>query len=332
MKMAFLDIHTTDPAYNLALEQYVFERMPRDRGYFMLWQNDNAIIIGRHQNTLAEINERFVHEHGIRVVRRLSGGGAVYHDMGNLNFTYIVDAQEGERVNLRLFCEPIANALQALGVQAEVNGRNDILVDGKKFSGNAQYLREGRVMHHGTIMVDSDLSVVAGALAVKADKMQAKGVKSVRSRVTSLKPYLPADVDLKKFKEVLVRELFRNQQMEKIELTDADHAEIEKIRAERYATWEWNYGASPAGTLVRSARVEGCGTVQAQIGAEHGIITAIAFSGDFFSTIEPETLAERFVGKKLSREGIIDALDGVDVGMYFTGLDKDGLVKILCED
>ena len=126
MAMTFIEVKTTDPDFNLALEQYVFDRMPRNRGYFMLWQNDNAIIVGRHQNTLAEINEAFVREHGIRVVRRLSGGGAVYHDLGNLNFTYIVDASGGARLDLKLFCQPVADALGALGVQAEVNGRNDI--------------------------------------------------------------------------------------------------------------------------------------------------------------------------------------------------------------
>ena len=176
MAMTFIEVKTTDPDFNLALEQYVFDQMPRNRGYFMLWQNDNAIIVGRHQNTLAEINEAFVREHGIRVVRRLSGGGAVYHDMGNLNFTYIVDASGGARLDLKLFCQPVADALGALGVQAEVNGRNDITIGGQKFSGNAQYVREGRVMHHGTILFDSDLSVVGQALKVDREKIAAKGV------------------------------------------------------------------------------------------------------------------------------------------------------------
>ncbi len=331
MNMAFLDVKTTDPAYNLALEQYVFEHMPRDRGYFMLWQNDNAIIIGRHQNTLAEINEPYVREKGIRVVRRLSGGGAVYHDLGNLNFTYIMDAGEDNRLDMKLFCEPIANALQSLGAPAEVNGRNDILLDGMKFSGNAQYVRGGRVMHHGTIMFDSDLSVVGNALRVSEEKMQAKGVKSVRSRVTTVKPYLPQDVTLERFKELLVQELFKNAPMQTLVLTQADLEAIETIKRERYDTWQWNYGASPAGTLLRKRRVEGCGTVEARIAADHGTITDITFSGDFFSAVEPETLAPRFVGKKLTREGFKQALSGVDADMYFSGLDNESLLEILCE-
>ena len=191
MKLSYLDLMTTDPSYNLAMEQYVFDCLPRDRMYFMLWQNDNAIIVGKYQNTIAEINEEAVRERGIRVVRRLSGGGAVYHDMGNLNFTFITDVGESNALDLKLFCEPVVRTLATLGVKAEVNGRNDITIDGKKFSGNSQYLRQGRVMHHGTIMFDSDLSVVGEALRVDPTKIQTKGIRSVRSRVTNVAEHLP---------------------------------------------------------------------------------------------------------------------------------------------
>ena len=138
MKLSYLDLMTTDPSYNLAMEQYVFDCLPRDRMYFMLWQNDNAIIVGKYQNTISEINEQAVRERGIRVVRRLSGGGAVYHDMGNLNFTFITDAGGSSALDMKLFCAPVVRTLAALGVKAEVNGRNDITIDGKKFSGNSQ--------------------------------------------------------------------------------------------------------------------------------------------------------------------------------------------------
>ncbi len=183
MKLSYLDLTTTDPSYNLAMEQYVFDCLPRDRMYFMLWQNDNSIIVGKYQNTLSEINLEAVERRGIRVVRRLSGGGAVYHDMGNLNFTFITDAASGTALDMKLFCQPVVRTLAALGVHAEVNGRNDITIDGKKFSGNSQYLRQGRVMHHGTIMFNSDLSVVSEALQVDPTKFQTKqpGDKRCRS-------------------------------------------------------------------------------------------------------------------------------------------------------
>lgn len=332
MRMVYLDVSGTDPAENLALEQYVFECMPRDRGYFMLWQNDNAIIIGRHQNTLAEIHEKYVREHGIRVVRRLSGGGAVYHDLGNLNFTYIVDADSAQQVDLKLFCRPVADALRAMGANAEVNGRNDILIDGQKISGNAQYVRDGRVMHHGTILFDSDLSVLGQALQAGKEKMQAKGVKSVRSRVTTVRQHLGGDVTLQAFKSALLRELFRGQPMELYHLTDADKAAVAQIKRERYDTWQWNYGASPAGTLCRRRRVEGCGTVEAQIRVEKGAITEIAFSGDFFSTAEPELLAPCFIGLPPTQEGFRKALADVEVGRYFTGMEREVLIELLSTD
>lgn len=331
MKMTFLDVTTTDPAWNLALEQYVFEQLPRDRGYFLLWQNDNAIIIGRHQNTLAEIHESYVNQNGIRVVRRLSGGGAVYHDLGNLNFTYIVDAGDTKQVDMKLFCQPIAQALSALGARAEVNGRNDILLDGKKISGNAQYVREGRVMHHGTILFDSDLTVVSKALAVNPEKMAAKGVKSVRSRVTNVRPYLQEGVTLAQFKAELVLQLFQEADMEVYTLSEADKAAIAKIQAERYDTWQWNYGASPLGTVNRRRRFEGCGTIQAQLTVEKGVITAAVFTGDFFSTLEPEGLAEKLVGVQPTRAAMEKALKDENIGLYFTGLSREQLLELLLE-
>lgn len=330
MKMTFIDVSTTDPTFNLALEQYVFDQMPRDRGYFLLWQNDNAIIVGKHQNTLAEINEEFVRERGIRVVRRLSGGGAVYHDMGNLNFTYIVDAAQGMQLDLKLFCRPVADALRALGVDAQVNGRNDITIGGQKFSGNAQYVREGRVMHHGTIMFDSDLTVVGQALNVNREKIAAKGVKSVKSRVTSVRPHLPRDISLQEFKTKLLESMFQGQPMDRYALTQADIAAVEALRAQRYNTWEWNYGASPACSILRRRRVEGCGTVEAYIQTDKGRITALEFRGDFFSTVEPEALAQRFVGLRPMEEDYRAALEGVDAGMYFTGLNTAALLDLLC--
>ena len=176
-RLSYLNLYTTDPAWNLAAEQYVFDALPRDRTYFMLWQNDNAIIIGKHQNAAAEIDQQFVRENGVRVVRRLSGGGAVYHDMGNLNFTFIADAGSMESINFKLFCQPVVAALAALGVQAEVNGRNDMTINGQKFSGNSQYLKEGRVMHHGTIMFRSGPGGAGPSCGPGKDLRQGRGLR-----------------------------------------------------------------------------------------------------------------------------------------------------------
>ena len=281
MKLTLFDLTTTDPAFNLAAEQYIFDALPRDRMYFMLWQNDNAVIIGKHQNTRAEINEKYVKEHGVRVVRRLSGGGAVYHDLGNLNFTFITDAREASEMNFRVFCEPVVRTLARFGVTAEINGRNDMTIAGKKFSGNAQYVKDGRVMHHGTILFDSDLAAVSEALRADEEKYKTKAFKSVRSRVTNVAEHLPQPVPLAEFRAALLAEAAKSAPAEPGVFTDADLAAIEALRAERYATYEWNYGAAGTFTMQRRARIEGCGTIEVHFRAEGGVIAEARFFGDF---------------------------------------------------
>lgn len=332
MQLAYLNVETTEPDYNLALEQYVFDRLPRDREYFMLWQNDNAVIVGKHQNTYAEINAAAVKSRGVRVVRRLSGGGAVYHDLGNLNFTFIADAQNSEAIAFDLFCQPIVRTLEALGVKAEVNGRNDITIAGKKFSGNAQYRREGRVMHHGTILFCSDLSVVEEVLRVDADKIRAKGMRSVHSRVTNVAEHLSSEISLQTFRQMLLQNVIRNTGAEEYVLSGDDRAAIESLRRERYSTREWNYGASPVCSFVRRRRVEGCGLVEAYITVDGGRISRLEFQGDFFSVLEPSALAERFSGQPPTREGYGAAIEGQPVPLYFSGLSGEMLLELLAQD
>ncbi len=257
--MYYIPSASTDPYYNLALEQYVFDSFSKDHSYFMLWQNDNAIIIGKHQNTVSEINAAYVAEHGIRVARRLSGGGAVYHDMGNLNFTFITDS-EREAFDFSMFCKPIQMALAGMGVRVDISGRNDMTIDGKKFSGNAQYIKKGRVMHHGTLMFDTDMTVLAGALNVSADKIESKGIRSVKSRVTNIKPYMSGqNFTLQDFWEALRQYMFRENGMEHYGLTVDNLTAVKKLKDEVYSTWDWNYGASPAHSIQKARRVEGCG-------------------------------------------------------------------------
>ena len=328
--LQYINLTTTDPAFNLAAEQYVFEKLPKDRSYFMLWQNDNAVIIGKYQNTLAEINLPYVEQHNIRVVRRLSGGGAVYHDLGNLNYSFISDAGSSENLNLRLFCEPVVRALAELGVCAEINGRNDMTVDGKKFSGNAQYIRGGRVLHHGTILFNSDLSVIGEALHVDQSKIAAKGIPSVRSRVTNLLPYFPKGTTLSDFRAALLAHLLAEEPGEEYCFSDKDLSEIRRLQDERYNLWEWNFGRSPACTLKKSGRVDGCGLVEAYISLDKGLITSVSFCGDFFSLKDPEMLEPLFLGKTPDEESFRAALKGIDVSACFSGLTKEDLLRILC--
>ncbi len=328
MQWRFIEVSTTDPTWNLALEQYIFDVLPRDKSYFILWQNKDAIIVGRHQNTLAEINEPFVRERGIQVVRRLSGGGAVYHDLGNLNFTFIQDAENGIALDLGLFCKPVAAAIRALGADAQVNGRNDITIDGKKFSGNAQYQKEGRVMHHGTLLFASNMQAASDSLRPDPEKIKAKGVQSVRSHITNLSDYLPG-VTLPQFKEMLLSKLFEGRKMERYELTEADNAAIGKLQKERYGTWDWNYGSSPPCDLRYKKRIEGCGTVELQFSVWGGFIREATIYGDFFSAKDPQALAAKFVGLRPVREDYQKVLENVEISDYFANLSKENFLSIL---
>ncbi|MBQ1675762.1 MAG: lipoate--protein ligase, partial [Oscillospiraceae bacterium] len=221
--------------------------------------------------------------------------------------------------------------LAELGVHAEINGRNDITIDGKKFSGNSQYIRQGRVMHHGTILFDSNLDVVSHALRVDPTKIRAKGVSSVRSRVTNVREHLPGHIDLPTFRAVLLRHILAATPGEPYTLTADDLAAVEELRRTRYAAYEWNFGTSPRCTLSKRRRVEGCGTVEVYLTVERGLITDAVFRGDFFSAVEPEELARHLIGLRPMAEDYARTLDGVDVGRYFTGLTNEQFLEILCE-
>lgn len=331
MAMYFLESKSIDPYYNLALEEYVFDSLPRSNEYFMLWQNDNAIIIGKHQNTIEEINIPYVEKKQIKVVRRLSGGGAVYHDLGNLNFTFIMDAADDAQLDMAKFCLPVVKALAHIGIEAQISGRNDINIAGKKFSGNSQYLRESRVMHHGTLMFDSNLDVVSQALNVSADKIESKGIKSVRSRVTNIKEHLDQEMTMREFKEVLKQYMTEQNGLKPYLLTEDDQAAIKKIQLERYATWDWNYGKSPAHSIRKERRIEGCGKIQVFLEVEKGNITAFTAHGDYFGSGNVSDLEKLLVGCKPNEESLKDALTGVDINFYFKNLTVDELIRIILQ-
>lgn len=329
--MEYIKSCSNDPRWNLALEQYVFDEMDRLRSYVMLWQNHNTIVVGKNQNTVSEINSDYVREHDITVVRRLSGGGAVYHDMGNLNFTFITDAEESQKIDMHMFCVPIVETLRSFGVEAEISGRNDITIDGKKFSGNAQYIRDNRVMHHGTIMFDSDLSVVTQALYVKQEKLISKGIASVKSRVTNLRPYLPEGTTLEDFKNRLLEYLSVSSSIVPHPLTQADHDRVDQICAERYAKWEWNYGYSPNYTDVHSQRVEGCGEIEVHLSVAKGLIQDIRFYGDFFGASDLSPLRSVLWGCECRRESIVSRLESFPLEEYIRNISAEQLAAIIAQ-
>ena len=329
--MIFIASPSTDPAFNLALEQYVFDHMDRGQEYFMLWQNDNAVIIGKNQNTLAEIRHQTVREKNISVVRRLSGGGAVYHDLGNLNFTFILDAKDAANLDLHLFCQPIVALLQKLGVPAEANGRNDIAIDGKKFSGNSQYLKQGRIMHHGTLLFQSDLSIVADVLNVSADKFHSKATKSVRSRVTNIAPYLKEPLSLEEFRSLVAQHILQTDELQSYVFSEEELAAIEKIKAERYDTHAWNYGYSPACQIVKKRYFEQCGMLEIHMDYEKGSIRKLQFFGDFFGIRDTSLLADALIGLPLEREALLPVLEKYTISDFFHGMDTERFLSYLLE-
>ena len=324
--MRYLESPSRDPYFNLALEEYVFERMDKSKSYFLLWQNDNTIVVGKYQNTAEEIDQAYVDAHHIRVARRLSGGGAVYHDKGNLNFTFIVDRADAPGLNFKVFVRPVVEALARFGVHAEFTGRNDLTIDGMKFSGNAQYARRGRLLHHGCIMLDSNLTSVADALRVKEAKFDSKAVKSVRSRVTTINAHAPAPISMEDFKGALKECAMASGELEPCTLTEEDLAAIRKLRDEKYATWAWNYGFSPAYDMRREMKFP-AGLVTAHLSAEGGKIKAVRFYGDFFGG-ELGELEGAMVGLPLDRH-LTEALEALRVGDYMSGITAEELSRLL---
>lgn len=318
-----------DPAWNLAMEEFFFQHTEPGRSCCLLWQNHNTVVIGKNQNTHQEIDSDYAARNGIRVVRRLSGGGAVYHDDGNLNFTFITDAPEDGQIDLRRFCLPIAETLRSFGVEAVISGRNDITVDGKKFSGNAQYVQHGRVMHHGTLMFDSDLSVLQNVLRPDPDKITSKGIRSVSSRVTNLKDYLPEDVTMELFIRRLTEYLACQEPLRSPELTDSDLGEILRLKQTRYDTWEWNWGRSPEFTWRGGGRIEGCGRIDLRLRVEEGCIRDLQISGDFFGNRDVSGLAGLLEGCAFRRDAAAQRLEGVCLESYIHNLTLEAFSSLL---
>ncbi len=329
--MKYIINESNDTQFNIALEEYAFKKLLNEDMIFILWINKPSIIVGRHQNTVEEINAEYVRENNIEVVRRISGGGAVYHDYNNLNYTIITNEAKDKIFDFKSFSIPVIKTLESLGVEAKFTGRNDLEIDGKKICGNAQAYINGRIMHHGCLLFDVDLSVLASALKVSKDKIESKGVKSVRARVTNIVNELPEKIDVIKFRDLLLDYMKKEYpQMTEYVFSEKEIEEIKKVRDEKFANWDWNYGKSPEYNIKRSNKFEK-GKIEIYANVIDSHIQDIKIYGDFFGIEDVKAVEDLLRGIKYERESIRNALSSIDLSRYFAGISLDEIVKAVIE-
>ncbi|GED59834.1 lipoate--protein ligase [Brevibacillus formosus] len=327
--MKFIDNQgITDPRINLAIEEYALKHLPNSDDYLLFYINEPSIIIGKNQNTIEEINATYVEENHIHVVRRLSGGGAVYHDLGNLNFSFITNDDGESFHNFRKFTAPVVQALKTLGVEAELTGRNDIQVGERKISGNAQYSTKGRMFSHGTLLFDSEMENVVSALKVNAEKIQSKGIKSIRSRVANISEFLETKMTIEEFRQAILRSIFGEGEVEEYKLTEKDWENIHELSRSRYQTWEWNYGKSPKSNYRQSKRFD-IGTVEIQLDIEKGKIKEAKIYGDFFGVRDVAELEAVLRDTPYDRTSVSERLAGINLQEFFGKLDQASFVDLL---
>ncbi|MGX9157178.1 lipoate--protein ligase [Priestia megaterium] len=328
--MLFIDNQKNyDPRINLAIEEYALKHLDINETYLLFYINEPSIIIGKNQNTIEEINTKYVEDQHIHVVRRLSGGGAVYHDKGNLNFSFITKDDGNSFHNFKKFTEPVVEALKKLGVNAELSGRNDLMAEGRKISGNAQFSTKGRMFSHGTLLFDSEIENVVSALKVKKDKIESKGIKSIRNRVANISEFLEQKVTVEEFREMLLRYIFEGEEnITEYKLTEKDWETIHQISKERYQSWDWNYGKSPKFNLQHSHRFP-VGQIDVRLEVNKGKIDACTIYGDFFGVGDVQEVQEKLTGVRYEKASIEQALVDINIPHYFGNITKEEFVELI---
>lgn len=323
--MRFIEYDCTDPYFNLAAEEYLFMRKDPET-IFRLWQNDNTIVIGKNQNPYSEINIEFAREKQVNISRRMTGGGAVYHDLGNICFTFVADTDKNA-YDFTKFTRPVIGALADMGIHAENQGRNDIAIQGRKISGNAQFVLGGRVLHHGTLLFDSDLDFIGSCLNVSEEKLKSNSVASVKSRVANISEYTKKSIQ--EFWSALRSYVMNEYGCESLStFTDREIRDISKLRDEKYASSDWIYGASPDYDFSVSKRFEGCGNINFVANVKSGFFENCRIFGDFFGT-GPVSDIEKLLNKiPHSPEAVERALENAEISYYFNNLTKNDFMSL----
>ena len=324
--MKFLVLESHDPYLNLAIEEYLF--LNSDEDVFMLWQNEPTVVIGKNQNAYGEIDRAFVKRNNIKVARRITGGGAVYHDLGNVNYTFISVATE-QGIDFKRFCEPVISALKSIGVDAVLSGRNDIETSsGFKISGNAQYTKDGKVLHHGTLLFSSDLSMLSSSLRVDEEKLRTKAIKSTRSRVTNISDLINRDIDINEFISIISSFILSTYSLEKI--SPPTFEDVQSLY-HKYSSEEWIYSNTDflSSYIISKKKRYPFGTVDIRLGMKGDVISSAKIYGDFFGSLPIEELESLFCGANLS--DISSVFVNVSVSDYIFGMTSDELIRLIIE-
>lgn len=327
--MRYLRNNHTDPYFNMAFDEYCLEQLTIDEPVFFLWQNRPSVIMGANQEVHTEVNLDYLKENNISLVRRVTGGGAVYHDLGNLNYTIVGRSDDLER-DYPEYTRIMLQALQKLGVQATMSGRNDILVEGRKVSGFAKRVCKNRLMIHGTLMFNVDIDKLTQVLCPPATKLQSKGIASVRSRVANLSEFLPDITDISLFKQHLENILSNNYADQEWTLSPKDIQNIELLAHEKFEKWEWIYGHSPRATLNFSEKLA-CGTVHIHLNISENRITSCQFGGDFIGNIPTNELEDALTGLPYDRDSISKFLEETDISRYLDGVTSAELLQLIIQ-
>lgn len=328
--MLYIVNDSHDPYFNMAVEEYLLYELEIGDQYLTLWQNRPTVVVGRNQNTWDEVNLEFIKKHNVAVVRRLTGGGSVYHDQGNLNFTFIFKNQRSGKYDFAGFMAPVVDALKKMGLAADIDGRNDITISGRKVSGNSQYQKKDSVIHHGTLLFDVNLQHLENSLKVSHDKLAKKGVSSVRSRVINIKELLSASLEMDEFQCLIKEALMTAFGVDQgdYHLTPADLRRIEELKREKYETWNWNFGASPSYNIKKSGRFP-WGKLDILLDVRNGVITGCKIYGDFFGRDDLLLLEKSLESVPFRDDDMRVALQSVDPEKYIPGLSREELCNLL---